>query len=200
MTDKPNIKINLPGGLVSHAHLNNILEIAKQCAVDTVHFGARQQLLFFVNERERALFGKKMVENRFDFDTNSETNSNITSTFAFADLFSVSGENWLSEGKYLDILNDLDFPSALKINICDSTHSHAPFFTGHLNFVSSDVPHFWFCYIRYPKTNTVERFHSLVYTQDLGKFIKRILANDKFSMVNCGSGFIGTKTIFRYNF
>ena len=47
MTDKPNIKINLPGGLVSPAHLKNILEIAKQCAVETMHFGARQQLLFF---------------------------------------------------------------------------------------------------------------------------------------------------------
>ena len=175
MTDKPNIKINLPGGLVSPAHLKNILEIAEQCAVETMHFGARQQLLFFVHERERELFNKKMNENGFNFDSDSETNPNITSTFAFANLFSETGENWLSEGKYLDILNELDFPTALKINICDSTHSHAPFFTGHLNFISSDVPHFWFCYIRYPKTNTVERFHSLVYSEDLRKFIRRML-------------------------
>lgn len=55
MTDKPNIKINLPGGLVSPAHLKNILEIAKQCAVETMHFGARQQLLFFVPYKQELL-------------------------------------------------------------------------------------------------------------------------------------------------
>jgi rubredoxin len=175
MNQKPNVKINLSGGLVSPSYLLSVLKIAQGAGVEAVHFGARQQLLLYVHPREMALFSKKMKLGNFEFENDMEGNPNITSSYAFADLFTTATtEGWLSEGMYLDIFNEFDFKPQLKINVCDAAQSHAPFFTGHLNFISSDVPHFWFCFIRIPKTNQIERYPNLIYTHDLAVFSKKI--------------------------
>ena len=178
------IKINLNGGITSPTSLLAILEIAKRVAVETVSFGARQQLLMSVPTREKALFERKMREISLEFETESDQFPNILSAYSTAEIFasttnegrngSAFGQNWLSEGVYLDILNVFDYRPKFKINICDSRQSHAPFFTGHLNFISSDVPHFWFLFVRFPKTNRIERFPMLVYGQDLAILAQKI--------------------------
>jgi rubredoxin len=172
MYQKPTIKINLTGGLVSPNELLTILDIARKTGVSNISFGARQQLLMSVHAREIELFTSKMQEANIAFETDMEVKPNITSSFAFADILQ-NTEGWVSEGEYLDVFSLFDYKPSLKINICDSAQSHAPFFTGHINFISSDIPHFWFCYIRFPKTNTIERFPKLVYTQDLAVFSKQ---------------------------
>jgi hypothetical protein len=176
MNQTLNIKINVTGGLVAPTELLTILEIARKTAVEDVSFGARQQLLLSVPAREMDLFSRKMNESAVAFDTDLETHPNITSSFAFADILQ-NTEGWVSEGAYLDIFSLFDYKPQLKINICDSSQSHTPFFTGHLNFIASEIPHFWFCYVRFPKSNTIERFSKLVYTQDIAVFAKQLEAN-----------------------
>jgi rubredoxin len=176
MNQKVNIKINVTGGLVAPAELLTILEIARKTAVEDISFGARQQLLLSVYEREMDLFSRKMNEAAFAFETDLETHPNITSSFAFADILQ-NTEGWVSEGAYLDIFSLFDYKPQLKINICDSSQSHTPFFTGHLNFIASEIPHFWFCYIRFPKSNAIERFSKLIYTQDIAVFAQQLEAN-----------------------
>jgi rubredoxin len=173
MYKKPNIKINLTGGLVSPTELGTVLEIARKTAVNNISFGARQQLLLSVHPREMDLFHRKMAETDMDFETDMETHPNITSSFAFANILQ-NTEGWMSEGSYLDVLGLFDYKPQLKINICDSHQSHTPLFTGHLNFIASDVPHFWFCYIRFPKSNTIERYSKLIYTQDIAVFAQQL--------------------------
>jgi rubredoxin len=178
------IKINFNGGITSPTSLLSILEIAKRAAVETVSFGARQQLLMTVHKREKAFFERKMSEIHVKFETENDQFPNILSSYSTAEIFAsttnegLSGsalkQAWLSEGAYLDILSTFDYRPKLKINICDSGQSHAPFFTGHLNFISSDVPHFWFLFVRYPKTNRIERFPMLVYGQDLANLAQKI--------------------------
>ncbi len=178
------IKINLNGGITSPTSLLSILEIAQKAAIETVSFGARQQLLMSVHKREKAFFERKMSEINVEFETESDQFPNILSSYSTAEIFASTtnegrntasvGQAWLSEGVYLDILNQFDYHPQLKINICDSGQSHAPFFTGHLNFISSDVPHFWFLFVRYPKTNRIERFQMLVYGQDLAILAHKI--------------------------
>jgi rubredoxin len=178
------IKINLNGGITSPTSLLVILDIAKRTAVETASFGARQQLLMSVHKREKALFERKMSDISLEFENESDQFPNILSSYSTAEIFASTanegrnenalGQNWLSEGVYLDILNVFDYRPKLKINICDSGQSHAPFFTGHLNFISSDVPHFWFLFVRFPKTNRIERFPMLVYGQDLAILAHKI--------------------------
>jgi rubredoxin len=202
MYQKPTIKINLTGGLASPNELLTILDIARKTAVSNISFGARQQLLMPVHPREMELFTHKMQEANIAFETDMEVKPNITSSFAFADILQ-NIEGWVSEGVYLDIFSLFDYKPTLKTNICDNAQSHAPFFTGHINFISSDIPHFWFCYIRFPKTNTIERFHKLVYTQDLATFSKQLENNLQLSKSSETFGKLDTiefeNVIFRQN-
>ena len=55
------------------------------------------------------------------------------------------------------------------------------------------MPHFWFCYIRYPKTHAIDRFHSLIYTNDLGKFIQRTLDVGRWTLENPNLEFLTSK-------
>ncbi len=167
------LKINLKGGIVSPSWLLSVLEIAEKAGVENVRFGARQQLLLDIHKRDWAFFDKKMTELGVEIEYDSETYPNILSTYSTAEIFSQNTEGWLSEGVYQDVLDLFDYKPKLKINICDAQQAHAPFFTGHLNFISSDVPHFWFCFIRFPKTNRIERFPNLIYTQDLAVFAQK---------------------------
>jgi hypothetical protein len=176
------IKINIKGGILSPSWLQSVLDIAKRAAVTHISFGARQQLLMDVHEREMDFFKKKITELGIDIEDNSETFPNILSSYAFEGLFNtdlsrLNREGWLGEGIYQDILAGFDFKPKLKINICDKDQSHAPFFTGHLNFISSDVPHYWFCFIRLPKTNRIERYDKLIYSLDIATFSKKVEEN-----------------------
>ena len=182
------LAINLKGGIVAPAWLASVLEIANSIGIESVSFGARQQLLIKIYDRElEFFFRKKINEIGVVIEDNSETAPNILSSYAAADIFQKTGDNWLSQGVYQDVLALFEYQPQLKINICDAGQSFAPFFTGHLNFISSSTPHFWFCFIRTPKTNKIERFPQLIYTQDLAVFAKKMeveLINDSQSTLN----------------
>jgi hypothetical protein len=173
MYQKSNIKINLTGGLISPTDFLNILDIARHALVEAVRFGARQQLLMTIPYRAKLFFERKMAAANLVYETDMQADPTITSSFAFANILQ-NTTSWVSEGVYFDIFNLFDYKPHLKINICDSSQSHAPFFTGHLNFISAETPHFWYCYIRLPKTNTIERFPKLVYTQSIAVFAKQL--------------------------
>jgi hypothetical protein len=175
MYQQSNIKINLTGGLITPTDFLNILDIARHALIGQIRFGARQQLLMTVPYRAKLFFERKMAAAKINYETDMQTYPALTSSFAFANIIQ-NTTSWVSEGEYFDIFNLFDYKPNLKVNICDSNQSHAPFFTGHLNFISSEIPHFWYCYIRFPKTNTIERFPKLVYTQSIAAFAKQLEA------------------------
>lgn len=176
-------KININGGILSPSWLHSVLNIAKKSGVKSASFGARQQLLIDVrDERELEIFKSNLNTLGVEAQTDSETFPNILSSYAFEGLFNTEG--WLGEGIYQDVLAGFDFRPKYKINICDKDQSHAPFFTGHINFISSDVPHFWFCYIRLPKTNRIERFDRLIYSLDIATFSKLVEEQLAESLLN----------------
>ncbi len=181
-----NFKVNINGGIVSPSWLHSVLDVAKESGVKSVSFGARQQLLIKVrDEREISAFRSNLKNLNVEVQGDSETFPNILSSYAFEGLFSTEG--WLGEGIYQDVLAGFDYKPKYKINICDKDQSHAPFFTGHVNFISSDVQHFWYCYIRYPKTNTIERFDKLIYSLDIPTFsknIEKLFSNELITLSN----------------
>lgn len=159
------IVFNFKGGIISPGYLLNILEVTEQVQVQEVSFGGRQQLYVEVPVKLLAQFTHACHQKNIFFSTADSFTPNIISSYASTGIF--INETWLSEGVYKDIFDQFDYVSRLKINICDRDQTFVPFFTGHINWIASAQTHFWYLYIRLPKTNKLFRFPELVYTNDL---------------------------------
>lgn len=166
MTVKTNlVKINLPGGMVSAGDLYRILEAAEKAGVENVRFGNRQQVVFYVAEGMLEALRLKLVAANIMFELNADIHPNIISSYAIEDVFYHA--DWLREGVYKDILDLFDYRPQLKINLVDNNQAFFPFFTGNLNFIASDTSNYWYLYIRFPKTNIIYAWPSLVYSEDI---------------------------------
>ncbi len=172
MLQTQTVHINFTGGIVSPGYLAEVLEIALACKVQHVRFGLRQQLILDVPIKHFATFEDTCLSNNIHYYKKKEALPNIISSYPAAGTFTT--DSWLREGVYKDVFNLFDYKPTLKINICDSTQSLVPFFTGHLNWISSPAAHFWYLYIRFPKTQTIYCFPELVYTNDLPSLSKNI--------------------------
>lgn len=166
------IKINLPGGLVSPGDLEEILSIAEKCGATDVFFGNRQQLFFRVKEALLEDLNHELLMANIYYETDADLQPNIMSSYVTEAIFDTA--DWLREGVYKDILDGFDFRPKLKINLIASNQTFVPFFTGNLNFISSEVNNYWFLYIRFPKTNQLYCWPSLVYSEDISAISKII--------------------------
>src|SRR5688572_27093660 len=169
---KISIKINFTGGIVSTGTLLNILGIVQEAQVSHVRFGLRQQLLADVPEKKYKEFVKVLTEKNISFELKKEDFPNIVSSYAGAGIF--LHDTWLSEGVYKDIFDQFDYRPQLKVNICDHSQTLTPFFTGNINWIASQHTHFWYLYIRFPKTNNIICWPELVYTNDVAVLSQKI--------------------------
>ncbi|KHJ37608.1 rubredoxin [Pedobacter glucosidilyticus] len=159
------IKINLPGGIVSTGDLHEILTIAEQCNVANVRFGNRQQILFKVTATELEDLKDRFMVHDIPYEIDQDEFPNIVSSYVTEEIFQTS--LWLTEGVYKDILDGFNHQPKLKINIVDYYQNLIPFFTGNLNFIASETNNFWYLYIRFPKTNHMFCWPSLIYSEDI---------------------------------
>jgi len=173
--------INFKGGIVSPGHLKEILEVAQQVRVSQVSFGLRQQLVMEIPLKYFEEFNQLCQSKNIVAYTVKESLPNVVSSYPAAGIFTT--DSWLREGVYKDIFDQFNYAHLLKVNISDSQQCFVPFFTGHINWISSSAEHFWHLFIRFPKTNRVFKWKDFVYTNDLGLVSKRIeqeILNDKF--------------------
>ncbi len=166
------IKINLPGGIVPAGELLDILNIAEAAGVKHVRFGNRQQLLFAVEASELEDVKNDLLISDINYEINTEDHPNIISSYVTEDI--IFNANWLKEGVYKDILDLFDFEPRLKINLADNSQTFIPFFTGNLNFISSDISNYWYLYVRFPKTNILYCWPSLIYSDDIPSISKLV--------------------------
>ncbi len=174
------IKINLPGGYVSAGDLYEILLIAENVGAKHVRFGNRQQLYFSIQDRELETLEMEMLRMGVAYEVDTDEYANIISSYVCDTIFSY--ESWLKEGVYRDIFDLFNYQPRLKINIVDQQQTFVPFFSGNLNFISSDVSNYWHFYIRFPKTNRFYQWPSLVYSDDialLAKITEDVIFNQK---------------------
>lgn len=173
--------INFTGGIVSPGYLKELLEVAKQSGVSQVSFGLRQQLLMEVPSKHFDHFNQLCQAKNIVVYKSKKALPNIVSSYPAAGIFTF--DSWLREGVYKDVFDLFNYAPQLKINICDSQQCFTPFFTGHINWVSSSAENFWHLYIRFPKTNKLYRWKDLVYTNNLALVSKKIeqeILNDRF--------------------
>lgn len=169
---KVNIKINLPGGIVSTGDLQSILIAAESAGASSIRFGNRQQLYFEVDEEQLEDLQHQFFVSDTAFEVNSNEYPNIVSSYVSEDIFDSTG--WLREGVYKDILDSFSFTPKLKINLVDSSQTFIPFFTGNINFISAEVSNYWYMYVRFPKTNHIYCWSALVYSEDICEMSKRV--------------------------
>ncbi|WP_224999539.1 rubredoxin domain-containing protein [Cesiribacter sp. SM1] len=177
------IKINLPGGIVPAGDFYQILQAAEKAGVASLRIGNRQQLFLEVAGEKLQGLSEELVRANIIFELNADVHPNIVSSYVTEDVFYHA--NWLREGVYKDILDGFDYRPQLKINLVDNNQTFVPFFTGNLNFIASDTSNYWYLYIRFPKTNIIYCWPSLVYSEDipgLSSLIERIIFahKDKF--------------------
>ncbi|MGZ3922671.1 MAG: rubredoxin [Flavisolibacter sp.] len=175
------VHINFKGGIVSPGYLKEIMTVAAETKITHVRFGLRQQMILEVPIKQVGKFNQLCDSRNIITYKAKESLPNILSSFPAAGIF--SSDSWLREGIYKDIFDSFNYSPTLKINICDRQQCFTPFFTGHINWISSSSEHFWQLYIRFPGTNTLYRWKGLIYTNDLPMLSKRIeqeVLNDKF--------------------
>lgn len=161
------VKINLPGGIVATGDLYTIVEAAEQARVEGMQFGVRQQLFCKIKDRYGEEFLRALETAGIFYETEKERFPNIISSYVTEGVFSKSA--WLSEGLYKDILEGFDHRPAVKINLVESSQSFVPFFTGHLNFISSSLNNHWHLVVRRPGTNELYLWERVVYSADIAR-------------------------------
>jgi len=166
------VKINLPGGIVGAGDLYTIVEAAGRAKVSDMQFGARQQLYCKVADKYGETFFRELEQAGIFFETGEERYPNIISSYVTETVFGKA--QWVSEGLYKDILAGFDFRPRLKINLVDNSQSLIPFFTGHINFISSAINNHWFCYIRRPGSNDLYRWKAGIYSPDIPRLSRLI--------------------------
>jgi rubredoxin len=166
------VKVNLAGGIVSAGDLLSIVSAAEKAKIDDVQFGTRQQLFLKVRVEKLSQLEEDLKSANIFFETEKDEYPNIVSSYVTEDVF--QSAHWVSEGVYRDVLDHFDFHPRLRINLSDSGQTFTPYFTGHLNFVSSDKNNYWYFYVRFPKTSQIYAWNKLVYTGDIPKLCKII--------------------------
>lgn len=174
------IKINLPGGYISAGDLYEILLIAENVGAKHIRFGNRQQLYFSIKNSDLETLEMEMLRMGVAYEVDSDEHPNIISSYVCDTIF--SNESWLKEGVYRDIFDLFNHQPRLKINLVDQQQTFVPFFSGNLNFISSEISNYWHFYIRFPKTNQFYQWPSLVYSDDialLAKITEDVIFNQK---------------------
>lgn len=175
------ITINFTGGIISPGALKEILELAQTVRVSHVRFGLRQQMRLELPTPLYKGFVQACNDKGIVAYPSKSALPNIVSSYAAADTFTT--DSWLREGAYKDVFDLFSYTPQLKVNICDGHQCFVPFFTGHINWVSSSSEHFWHLYVRFPKTGKLYRWKELIYTSDLPRLSQRIeeeILADKF--------------------
>jgi rubredoxin len=166
------VQINFTGGIVSPGYLKTILEVAAAAKVTHTRFGLRQQLILDIPVKHFGSFEAECQNRNIIFYKKKNVLPNIVSSYPAAGIFTT--DTWLREGVYKDIFNLFDYTPTLKINICDSTQTLVPLFTGHINWISATAQHFWHVYFRFPKTQILYCIPELIYTNDIAAVSKEL--------------------------
>ena len=159
------IKVNLPGGVISAGDLYELLLIAENAGAKAIRIGNRQQLFFCIEAGSLEDMEMDMLRAEISYEINEDEFPNIISSYVTDAIFNT--ESWIKEGVYKDIFDLFNFKPKLKVNLVDKNQTFIPFFSGNFNFITSDISNYWYLYIRFPKTNEIYCWPSLVYSDDI---------------------------------
>lgn len=168
------IRINFTGGIISPGHLQTVLQIAQNARAESFRFGLRQELFLEVPQATLERFRTDCRSQDIQFHTAAGRQPNITSSFPGAGIF--GGDSWLTEGIYKDVFDLFQHAPQRKVNICDAQQTFNPFFSGHLNWISSPYQNYWYLYLRKPGDTELYCWPALIYTNSIAAVSQAIEA------------------------
>lgn len=170
------VRVFIRGGVVSPGDMKQILETAADFGNEVIHFGSRQDILFPVNIRSKAILDHTFQAIRTEYDFDGNNYQNIVSSYVAADILPAT--SWLHSDTYLYILDDFEqYRTRLKINLADPRQTLVPLFTGNLNFVASRQENYWYLYLNLPEFGgELVRWPALVFTFDVVRTVKALEA------------------------
>lgn len=176
MEKKQKISIHFRGGILSPGFLMEVLLLAKEARVHEVSFGLRQQLLLEMDAKRYAGFAASCRKQGITHYLNGAAAQNIVSSYFTDGIF--DQDSWLKEGTYKDILDQFNYTPRLKINICNQKQRFVLFYTGNLNWISSENAQFWHLFIRFPHSRQLYCWPELIYTNDIravSEFLEQLI-------------------------
>ena len=170
------IRVFARGGVISPGDLKRILTTAADFGNEVIHFGSRQDIMFPVSIRSKAILDSTFQSIRTEYDFDGNNFENIVSSYVAADI--LPGTSWLHSDTYLYILDDFEqYRPQLKVNISDPRQTLVPLFTGNLNFVASRQENYWYLYLSLPEFGKdLVCWPALVYTFDVVRTVKSLEA------------------------
>jgi rubredoxin len=165
-------KVNFTGGIISPGSLLNLLNAVEAASISELRFGLRQQALIDASLKDHLKLTYSLKSHGVYYEVNRDDHPNILSSYSAEEIF--IKDSWVKEGVYKDIFDLFDYKPALKINISDGGQTFTPFFTGNINWIASRNTHFWYLYIRFPKTNTLYPWKELVYTNEIPRLSRHL--------------------------
>lgn len=169
------IRMMVKGGIITPSYFQKVLSIARQSGNSTISFGSRQDIIFKLPRKNSQAILDALSHLRIDFcveNGNESMQQNIVSSFVAADI--QASTHWLNSGNYIQLLDTLNHPHQLRINITDPYQSMVPLFYGHLNLVASESKHYWHLYLRLPSTQKPSHWPELIFTNDIPVLCKAI--------------------------
>lgn len=175
---KQTFRILAKGGILTTTHLLNILKIAKLGGTNFVHFGSRQDVLFYVDDISLEMAKEAFGDLETDFVVRGQVKQNaqnIVSSYVASDL--MASTPWVSSGSILHVLENFKYKPKLRVNIADPAQTLVPLLFGHLNFIASPIQHFWYLYIRRYDEDVPVRWPVLVLSEDIATLSEAIERN-----------------------
>ncbi|WPP52864.1 rubredoxin [Catalinimonas niigatensis] len=167
------VRVFAKGGIISPGDFAKVIEVAQELGSDYVHLGARQDILFPVQERNAEKVNTTLSQLPLAYEHDSKERENIVSSYVTLDV--VPSTSWLAPHIYHYVLDSFDYEPSHKINITDPVQGMVPLFTGNINFVASTIDNYWYLYIRYSVLGSKPWCcPELIYGFDLAKVAKAI--------------------------
>ncbi|MFQ3576033.1 MAG: hypothetical protein SNJ77_06310 [Cytophagales bacterium] len=167
------VKINSNGGIITALQLEKITETARASGLSNIGIGSRQDLWLKCKSGDQVQkISYLLSELSIKHELNSDKFPSRSTSFPAEGIFTFDG--WITEGNYRSILDLFDFQPKLKVNLVDHGQCLNPYFTGHLNFVTSKIPNYWYLYWRMPKEMDLYLWPKLVYSTAIPTLTKKL--------------------------
>lgn len=150
---------------MSPGYLKEILVAAELARAKQIRFGLRQNMLIEIQPKYLQIFEEACKQREIQAHEKPEAPPNMMSSYPSVHLY--PEDSWLREGVYKDVFDLFDYTPRVKINICEQRQSFVPLYTGHLNWITSTLFHYWHLCIRVPGTDQIIPWPELIYTNNI---------------------------------
>lgn len=199
---KYTVRILMAGGILTPGVFMKVTEVARLSGNKEIGFGSRQDVLFTVLPEYKLKTEERLNDSDIQFEwlgDDSLKTQNIVSSFVANEAF--ASTSWVNASAYLFILEGFKYSPKIKVNIIDPAQKLVPHFSGHLNFLASEIENYWFLYVRREGLGLYE-WPELIYSEDiaaLSQYIEDIISlnsdYDNASVYSCATEELNINTI-----